>query len=159
MRDIAAATGILPGSIYYHFDSKDELLLQVYRAGVDQITSAFNLAVTSFDDPWDRLRAGMSALIQAVSQEGAQTRVIFKVQPDEVPAYKNQLVAIRDEFEALFRATIDDLPLNPWVDKHLLRLMLLGAGNHTQLWFSETGQYSAEEVADQFCAFVRETVA
>jgi len=31
MREIAAAAGMLPGSLYYHFPSKDELLLAVYE--------------------------------------------------------------------------------------------------------------------------------
>ena len=37
MRDIAKAAGMLPGSIYYHHGSKDDLLLAVYAAGVDRI--------------------------------------------------------------------------------------------------------------------------
>ncbi len=34
MRDIALAVKMLPGSMYYHFASKEELLVAVYEAGV-----------------------------------------------------------------------------------------------------------------------------
>ena len=158
MRDIARAVGMLPGSIYYHFDSKDDLLLAIYGAGVEQITATFEAAVETLADPWDRLQAGMSALVRAVTEESAYTRVIFKVMPDDVSKYRSELVALRDEFERRFIALVDDLPLKPWVDKHLLRLMILGAGNHAQLWFSSAGEYSADQVGAQFCRYLKDSI-
>ena len=158
MRDIAKAAGMLPGSIYYHFASKDDLLLAIYEAGVEQITATFDAAIEPLDDPWDRLQAGVAALIRAVTEESSFTRVIFKIRPDEVPRYTQELVALRDAFEAKFAALVDNLPLRRWVDAHLLRLLVLGASNHAQLWFSPDGDYSAEEIAEQFCRFVKEPV-
>lgn len=157
MRDIAKAVGMLPGSIYYHFPSKDDLLLAIYGAGVEQITATFEAAVEPLEDPWERLQAGMSALVRAVTEERAYTRVIFKVMPDDVSRYRSELVTFRDAFESRFVALVDDLPLAPWVDRHLLRLMILGAGNHAQLWFSSAGQYSADEVGAQFCRYLKDS--
>ena len=45
MRDIAAAFGILPGSLYHHFASKDALFVAVYAEGVDRIQAAVAAAV------------------------------------------------------------------------------------------------------------------
>ena len=158
MRDIAKAVDMLPGSIYYHFDSKDSLLLAICESGVDQIANALDEAIAPLEDPWERLEAGVAALIRSVTKESAYTRVIFKVMPDEVPSHRKALVAFRDRFESTFRGLIEDLPLKPWVDKHLLRLMILGAGNHAQLWFSSKGKSSAEHISKQFCRFVRDSV-
>ena len=158
MRDIAGAVGMLPGSIYYHFASKDDLLLAIYGAGVEQITSTFEAAVEPIDDPWEGLEAGMAALVRAVTEESAYTRVIVKVMPDDVSKYRDELVSFRDAFESRFIALVDDLPLQPWVDRHLLRLMILGAGNHAQLWFSSAGEYSAEAVGRAFCRFLRDSI-
>ena len=158
MRDISKAVGMLPGSIYYHFPSKDDLLLAIYESGVERITETLEAAVEPLDDPWDRLQAGMSAHIRAITQESAYTRVIFRVEPDDVPKYKSQLVALRDRFEAQFKSLVDDLPLAPWVDRHLLRLMILGAGNHARLWFSPDGGQSPEEIGARFCRLVRDSI-
>jgi AcrR family transcriptional regulator len=58
VRDIANAVGMLPGSLYYHFKSKEELLLAVHREGVDHINKAVQEALaTAGEDPWDRLEA------------------------------------------------------------------------------------------------------
>ena len=158
MRDIARAAGMLPGSIYYHYPSKDDLLLAIYESGVTQISEIFDAAVVAEHDPWVRLETGTAALIRAVTEESAYTRVIFKVTPEDVPAYREELIAERDRFEDRFKALIEDLPLKRWVDPQLLRLLLLGAGNHAQLWFSSEGSRSAAEISNQFCRFVRESV-
>ena len=159
MREIAKAVGMLPGSIYYHFPSKDDLLLAIYDAGVNQITEIFEAAVGAADDPWARMEAGMAALVEAVTSESAYTRVIFRITPDEVPRHRDALVALRDRFEARFTALVDDLPLQPWVDRRLARLMLLGAGNHAQLWYSPEGSQSAAEIGAQFCRYLRESAS
>ena len=40
MRDIAGPSGLLAGSIYHHFRSKNDLIQAVYRAGVAEIADA-----------------------------------------------------------------------------------------------------------------------
>ncbi len=52
MRDIARAVGMLPGSLYYHFASKDALLLAVYAEGVRRIAERVDAAVASAATPW-----------------------------------------------------------------------------------------------------------
>ena len=57
MRDIAKAVDMLPGSIYYHFSSKDELLVTVYEQGVRRISEKVDTAASAETDPWRRLEA------------------------------------------------------------------------------------------------------
>jgi AcrR family transcriptional regulator len=45
LRGIAQAVDMLPGSIYSHFAAKEDLLVAVYRRGVDQIIAAVEQAV------------------------------------------------------------------------------------------------------------------
>ena len=40
MRDIAGKAGMLAGSMYYHFPSKNDLIAAVYQAGVAEIGAA-----------------------------------------------------------------------------------------------------------------------
>ncbi|MFX5956923.1 helix-turn-helix domain-containing protein, partial [Acinetobacter baumannii] len=47
MRDIAAAVGILPGSLYHHFPSKEELFVAVYSFAVAQTLDVVTRAIAS----------------------------------------------------------------------------------------------------------------
>lgn len=47
MRDIAGPSGLLAGSIYHHFHSKNDLVEAVYRAGVAEIAGAVDRALMS----------------------------------------------------------------------------------------------------------------
>ena len=55
MRDIAAEAGMQPGSIYYHFPSKADLLVAVHEEGLRRIRTAVTAAIAAVDDPWARL--------------------------------------------------------------------------------------------------------
>src|SRR5690242_15883054 len=54
IRDIAAAAGILGGSIYYYFASKEEIFLAVHTAGMETVASAVKSAIEGIADPWER---------------------------------------------------------------------------------------------------------
>ncbi|MCL4747363.1 MAG: TetR/AcrR family transcriptional regulator [Burkholderiaceae bacterium] len=66
MREIAAMAGMLPGSLYYHFSSKDELLVAVYAEGVRRISAPVACALALERDPWSRLEAVCAAHLDAL---------------------------------------------------------------------------------------------
>ena len=69
IRDIVRAVAMLPGSIYYHFATKDLLLVAVYAEGVRRISERVVAAVAAKSDPWERLEAACVAHIEAVLEE------------------------------------------------------------------------------------------
>src|SRR5512143_2730505 len=55
MRDLAAATSMTPGAIYFHVASKQQLLLAVYEEGVQRILDRVEAAMAAERGPWARL--------------------------------------------------------------------------------------------------------
>jgi TetR/AcrR family transcriptional regulator, cholesterol catabolism regulator len=51
MRDIAAEAGILAGSLYHHFDSKDALLEEILRGALLELTQAYERVCRDIEDP------------------------------------------------------------------------------------------------------------
>ena len=51
MRDIATAVDMLPGSLYYHFAAKEDLLVAVYEQGVRLITEKARAAIAKHAEP------------------------------------------------------------------------------------------------------------
>jgi AcrR family transcriptional regulator len=52
VRDIVRAVDMLPGSLYYHFARKEDLLAAVYAEGVRRISERVEVAVAAQADPW-----------------------------------------------------------------------------------------------------------
>ena len=156
VRDIARAVGMLPGSLYCHFATKEELLVAVYRRGVEQICAAVADAVERKSEPWERLEAACVAHLESILRDDDYARVVVRVRPADVAAVGTTLVAERDRYEALWTSLVAALPLPRRTDRKALRLMLLGALNWSQNWYRPDGGASPRSLARQFTALLRQ---
>ena len=158
MRDIAAASGMLAGSLYYHFASKEELLVAVYAEGVRRISVSVRAVLARELDPWARLEAVCAAHLAALLEDSDYAQVVIRVRPDDAPDVADRLIALRDDYERLFTQALTKLPLVPRTDRRSLRLMLLGALNWSQTWY-RSGRDSPEVIARQFVRLLRHQLA
>ena len=154
IRDIVRAVDMLPGSIYYHFATKDLLLAAVYAEGVRRISEGVEAAVAEKSDPWQRLEAACVAHLEAVLEESGYAQVVIRVRPTDVPSAATHLTELRDAYERIFVELVDALPVAHRVDRRGLRLLLLGALNWTQTWY-RPGRYSPQSIARHFVSLLR----
>ena len=153
MRDIARAVGMLPGSLYYHFASKDALLLAVYAEGVRRIAERVDAAVQRAATPWARLEAACVAHGEMLLDGGDYAQVVIRVRPEDCAAMAARLTALRDAHEDRFKALVAALDLPAGADRQALRLMLLGALNWSQTWYRPGGA-SPAAIARRFLALL-----
>lgn len=162
MRDIAAATHMTAGSIYYHHPSKGALLLAVYEEGVRVAIAAFDEAVQGCSDPWQRLERALTAhlLVMLGRGEAADFAGVFvQVQPHDFPPEHHQaLITLRNRYEARFRELVATLPLRRGTDRSLLRLHLIGSLNHMPLWYRPGGRLSPQAIGRRLTRQVRSGV-
>ncbi len=155
MRDIVRAVGMLPGSLYYHFATKEDLLAAVYAEGVRRISARVRAAIEPLADPWARLQAACVAHLEAILEDDDYAQVVIRVRPGDAPAAQPRLTALRDEYEALFSALVASLGLPRGTDRRTLRLMLLGSLNWSQTWY-QPGRDSPKTIARRFVALLRQ---
>jgi len=139
MRDIAHEVGMLSGSIYYHFPSKEELLLAVYEEGLRHIAEQVDAAVAAQNTPWERLEAGCAAHLEALLELSDYTQVMIRVLPPEGGKVAERLLELRDRYEARFRELIGALELPDSADRRYLRLLLMGGLNWSHVWYHPGG--------------------
>jgi len=136
MRDIAAAFGILHGSIYHHFGSKDELFISVYESGISAFILDVQNAVAPLTDPWERLEAACVAHLQALLTRDSPAATILA---DWSSAYsesmRTALVRERDRYESVFEELTDAVELPLGIRRRYFRLGLLGALNGALNWY------------------------
>ncbi len=61
MRDIAAAAEMQAASVYYYFESKEELLWAVWEKGGLELLHRVGAAIANTTDPWQRMETACVA--------------------------------------------------------------------------------------------------
>jgi AcrR family transcriptional regulator len=154
MRDIAADVGMQVGSIYYHFPSKAELRTAVHEEGLHRIHEAVTAALEGVQGPWERLEAACVAHLRVLLEGGDFFQAVMREMPRASEPGRGRLIAIRDAYEAIFAGLLAELHLPAGVDRHELRLMLLGALNWSHTWYKPGGQGPAA-IARHFLRYLR----
>jgi len=155
LQEIAKAAGILPGSMYHYFGSKDELFAEVHSAGFRALNDAVDHAIDGLADPWARLEAAFAAQIEGVVSANAIDAVASGIIFDRGKSHlQKRMLAERDAYEARIRAMVEELPLPADVDRGLLRLALLGAVGWTRVWF-RPGKKTPAEIAHNLIVSLR----
>ena len=159
LRDIAAAVGMKAGSLYYHFESKEELLREILRQGIAVMVAAFEeaSAATQGRPPRARMEAHVRAHLAALFENGPYTAAhvtTFRTAPQTVC---DAIVPERDAYEAMWTALLEELAragaLAADATVGLARLILFGAMNSSIEWFDrERGSLDsfASEITRQF---------
>jgi len=144
MRDIAREAGMLAGSMYYHFSSKDDLIVATYEEGKRLISGAVVEAIENIDDPWERLNQAAIAHMNTLFGGNNFSILLCADISRTAPTLRSRLIEIRDSYDELFMDLIEDLPLAEDVDKGLMRLSLLGSLNWSSSWYRPGGQTPAQ---------------
>ncbi|MBM4517413.1 TetR family transcriptional regulator [Rhodococcus hoagii] len=74
MRDIASATGMLAGSLYYHFESKEALAATMVADLRDDILAATQQEADPSDTPIEALRRFANAVADASARHPVRCR-------------------------------------------------------------------------------------
>ena len=142
LRKIAEAAGIKAGSIYYHFGSKDEIVVAILDAGIQAVHDDMRQAVGAL--PADTgaeaaLRAAIGAHLRALldvsDYSSANVRIFGQVPQSVRDANLPTRRAYEAEWDSLLSRLQRDGALKRNVDIRRLRLMLIGALNATLEWF------------------------
>lgn len=155
VRDIANATGILAGSLYYHFASKEELFVAVHAAGMDILIRTAQDAIREVGDPWDRLAAAAAAHCTALLESSDFMLLVVPNFPKSIGQYRDELIRQRDAYEAIISEIVAALDLPTAIDPRLFRLHFIGALNWTQSWYRPASGLTPAEIGRQLVAMLR----
>lgn len=155
VREIVGPIGMLPGSLYCHFSTKEALLLAVYREGVERISRALDEAVEPLADPWARLEAACVAHLGSLLDQTDYSQVVIRIRPGDAPAVEEELIDLRDRYEARWEGLVAALPLTRAVDRGDLRLFLVGALNWSQTWYRDDGRSTPARIARRFVGLLK----
>ncbi len=153
VRDLADAVGIQSGSLFFHFGSKEEILVSLLEGGLRRAVAILDRHLVVAHTPKEKLSAILHGHLQAILDE--ERDAFYVVLRDwrtlSAPSRK-KVIALRDEYESHIARALDDLVRSGLIPKNarLFRLFLLGALNWTVQWYRSDGGLSIDELADGF---------
>ena len=152
MRDISEAVGIRPGSLYAHISSKEELLANIVREGIESYLVELTPIVQSDPPPADRMRAAIRAHVKVLSKTLAQTRVAFHQWHFLGDEARQEIVTLRqryeDVFTTIYRSGVADGSFRTPRNERIAVLALIGMLTSASEWYEPEGPLGADEFGD-----------
>lgn len=155
LQAVAERAELKAGSLYYHFSSKDELVMEVLRRGTTAAHEAVTEALQQLGpapDPIEALRAALSAHLLAVLAQGSYTTANIRSYgqlPDDLAEHHRKLQrSYGDTWRRLIADAVDSGRLRRDLDQRAIRLLLLGAMNWSIEWFDAEDSLTAQQLAD-----------
>ena len=75
--DVIQQAGVARGALYHHFPGKEALFRAVYEEVEGEVVARVMAAAASESSPWDAVRAGLSAFLDACLEPGFRRIVVL----------------------------------------------------------------------------------
>ncbi|MDP3138316.1 MAG: TetR/AcrR family transcriptional regulator [Burkholderiaceae bacterium] len=161
LRQIADATGIKAGSIYYHFASKDDMLLEVLEVGIRMVTDGVKERVSMLpaDCPaHERIAAGIRGHLFGLLVHGDFTTANIRVYSQVPDAIKRKHRVTRHAYANYWDSLLEEArsrgELRTDIPISLIRPFILGSLNWTVEWYEPQEHGSVEQFAEHVTAII-----
>jgi len=147
---LAVEVGIRKASLYYHFRSKDAILVEIHEQMIDHLLQR---QAARGGTPTERLRGVMRDLVELMELFPGRLRIFFEHYRELPAARQAEAKGKRDAYHAALVAILREGNASgefAVADVQLAALSVLGMCNWTYQWFRPGGPATAEQVADGF---------
>ena len=164
VRDIADAAGILSGSLYHHFKSKEEMVDEVLRTFLDWLFDRYQHIIDTEPNPLARLRGLFLASFDAIEHHHAEV-VIYQDEAKRLSSqprfgYIDDLNRRqRQMWVDLLKQGIEQGYFQPDIDVDLVYRFIRDTTWVSVRWYQPGGPLTAEQVGRQYLAIVLDGIA
>ena len=159
VRDIADAAGILSGSLYHHFDSKESMVDELLSTFQSALFRTYDEILASESDPRARIDAVVRASFDAIEQHHDEVAIF---QGDATYLMGFERFAYLREHNERFRAMWLELleegtrsgALRDDLDAELTYRFIRDTVWVAVNWYRPGGELTAQEVADQYLSIL-----
>lgn len=159
VRDIADSAGILSGSLYHHFSSKEEMVDELLRGFLDWLFARYREIVDAEADPLQRLQGLFMVSFEAIEHRHAQV-VIYQDEAQRL-ASQPRFSYIEDRNKQQRKMWVEVLKqgmaegcFRPDLDVDLVYRFIRDTTWVSVRWYQPGGPLTAEQVGRRYLAIV-----
>ena len=159
VRDIADSAGILSGSLYHHFSSKEEMVDELLRGFLDWLFSRYQEIVATEPNPLERLKGLFMASFEAIEDRHAQV-VIYQDKAKRLSGHERfSYVEERNREQRkmwldVLNQGIQEGYFRPDLDVDLVYRFIRDTTWVSVRWYQPGGPLTADQVGRQYLAIV-----
>jgi AcrR family transcriptional regulator len=163
VRDIAEAAGILSGSLYHHFDSKESMVDELLDTFQQGLFETFEEIVASDRRPRAKLEAVVRASFEAIDQHHSEVAIFqndasYLAGFDRFGYLADRNVRFQQLWRGVLREGVDSGELRQDLDVDLVYRFLRDTVWVAVAWYRPGGALSADQVADQYLSILLEGI-
>ncbi|MBE2225168.1 MAG: TetR/AcrR family transcriptional regulator [Anaerolineae bacterium] len=152
MQDIADELGMQKGSLYYYFNSKDDLLKELVTGSIQEAQDSLQTILDSDQSPKQKLALAITEHLRILQQNAdlhlinAQ-EILMSLDEETAVTTNTRLKNYENIWSAIVQEGIDTGDFRPDLDQKIIVKALLGLCNSTLTWFEPTGRLSNQQIA------------
>jgi AcrR family transcriptional regulator len=149
-REVAKLLGIQKATLYYHVDSKEDLLFVICQSSLTQIRSDVEMAIRDSQDPLERMQTLICSHIESLLRDADEHSTTFTEMHALSEERFGQIMKLRDAYENLVRSELQQAQdagvLRQDIEAKYLSLALLGIMNRVTVWYRRGGPLSPNQI-------------
>lgn len=155
--EIAGRCGIQKASIYHHFPSKENILFQIHKATLEDLTGYLRGNLDGLAEVEARMRAAVRSHVRFHLTRQKETFIANSELRGLTPEHYREIVKQRDEYEQIFQQIIrEGCRAGTFAkgDVKILSYAILTLCNAGAIWFDPKGRLSVDTIAGIYEMFV-----
>ncbi|QDQ16682.1 TetR/AcrR family transcriptional regulator [Streptomyces spectabilis] len=164
VRKIADAAGMLAGSLYYHFDSKESMLEEILRTFLTELWDGYDAVLAAPLGPRETLEALVTESFREIDRHRAAVAIYQKESRHLVTQTRFEyLLESQQRFEKTWLTTLErgvsDGVFRADLDVRLTYRFVRDTVWVAASWYRPGGGHSPEEIARQYLSMVLDGIA
>ncbi|UCZ92012.1 TetR/AcrR family transcriptional regulator [Gordonia sp. WA4-43] len=159
VRDIADAAGILSGSLYHHFDSKESMVDEILRGFLDDLFARYRQIAASSKSATETLRGLVIASFESIDAERNAVAIYQdeakRLSGQERFAYISELnVEFRQLWQSVLQRGVENGEFRADLDFELVYRFMRDTVWVAVRWYRPGGSMTVDSIADQYLSVV-----
>lgn len=159
MQQIADEVGLLKGSLYHHYQSKQEILFEITRDPLEELVDQLTVIARSDINAYEKVIQAIRSHVYSLDRNYPHLMVVTAETDESLPeGIREDIMQLRRSYQQrwqdIISAGLADGSFTSPGSAPVLVNLILGSINWMHRWYVPDGPLDAQEVATVLCALV-----